>query len=296
MCSLIFICNAKLKWNAFLIHFQRIAACIGESSTDPVNDGVGGVMIEDIDGEEMESEPSLSALEETLLLGSGERECASLESEMCAVAQRHRVARHFSLGSGVDNQFYRHNNRFETMTLRSVDEKGVQSGAPLLTIGYQDETTQTEENGEEKQLKEQVSKLEKDLSDNKAAFEKEKGELKTQCNDLESSLQMLREEYEKCEDYWQDKLQEARDMYEKDKEEIDEKFQDLLLKIKEYDELMMSSGNGNDRLPPIEERASLERQVTDLEEECEVLRNQLTSVKTEQDSVITTYQRNFEVY
>lgn len=254
-------------------------------------------MIEDIDGEEMESEPSLSALEETLLLGQSERECASLESEMCAVAQRHRVARHFSLGSGVDShQFYRHNNRFETMTLRSVDEKGVQSGAPLLTISYQDEMTQTEENGEEQQLKEQVSRLEKDLSENKAAFEKEKGDLKVQCNELENSLQLLREEYERCEDYWQDKLQEARDMYEKDKEEIDDKFQDLLMKIKEYDELMISSSSGNDRLPPIEERASLERQVTDLEEECEVLRNQLTSVKTEQDSMITTYQRSFEVF
>ncbi len=32
------------------------------------------------------------------------------------------------------------------------------------------------------------------------------------------------------------------------------------------------------------------------DKECEVLRNQLTSVKTEQDSVITTYQRSFEVY
>ncbi len=255
---------SSTKIGSFVCFMQRIAACIGESSTDPVHDVVGGVMIEDIDGEEMESEPSLSALEETLLLGQSERECASLESEMCAVAQRHRVARHFSLGSGVDShhshQFYRHNNRFETMTLRSVDEKGVQSGAPLLKISYQDETTQTEGNGEEEQLKEQVLRLEKDLSENKAAFEKEKGELKVQCCDLENSLQMLKEEYERCEDYWQDKLQEARDMYEKDKEEIDDKFQDLLMKIKEYDELMISSSSGNDRLPPIEERASLERQ------------------------------------
>lgn len=246
----------------------------------------------------MDSEPSLTALEERLLLGQSERECASLESEMCAVANRHRVARHFSLGSGVDCRYYNSHNRFETMTIRTVAEKGVQYDVRETGNFWQDGVTQTEEtsNGQSvEQLREQVIALEKGVKEKETAFEKERNGLKVQCSELERSLQLLQEEYEKCEDYWQDKLQEARDMYEQDKQDSDEKFQDLLMKIREYDDLMSNSNSASDRLPPIEERASLERQVTDLEDECEVLRQKLTSVKMERESVITTFQRNFEV-
>lgn len=125
------------------------------------------------------------------------------------------------------------------------------------------------------------------------ALETEKLELKTTCTQLESSIELLREEYEKCEDYWQDKLHEARDMYEQDKLAMDEKFQDLLDKIKEYDEAF--SPPSPSKLPVIDERASLEQQVNELEEECEGLRKELRSIKVEQDSVFSHYQRQWEV-
>lgn len=274
---------------------QRIAACIGESSTDgPILEN--GV-VDDIEAEEMDSEPSLSAFEERLFMAKGERECASLESEMCAVANKHRVARHFSLGSGVDLHNHRHPYHNKFGTIRSMEDKEVQYESLLLGLQHH-VMTQTDGMSDAatiEQLNAMVTTLEQKLSDNQAAYDKEKNNLKAQCSELETGLQLLREEYDKCEDYWQDKLTEARDMYEEDKRDIDEKFQDLLVKIKEYEELLLSSSSNNDRLPPIEERASLERQVTDLEEECDALKHRLTNARMEQESVISTYQRSFEV-
>lgn len=239
----------------------------------------------------MESEPSLSAIEERLLLGQSEKDCASLESEMCALTNCDDVARmHGHFGAG----------NFQKMHIEKiVDDKMVQAGT--FGVSVQECTTQTDLSVEIDvlvQLKEQVRSLEEGLSEKQAAYNKENSDLKVQCKDLESSLDLLKEEYDKCEDYWHEKLQEARESYEQDKADMDDRFQDLLLKIKEYDELLLTSpiaNVANERLPPIEERASLERQVTDLEEECEVLRTELKSVKMEQDDVIVTYQRSFEV-
>lgn len=42
----------------------------------------------------------------------------------------------------------------------------------------------------------------------------ENKDLKEKCNNLESCLEMMRVEYEKCEDYWQNKLDEERRIYD----------------------------------------------------------------------------------
>jgi len=153
-------------------------------------------------------------------------------------------------------------------------------------------------NGDDKELVEKlrsrIIELENEAIQTKAAFEKENNELKEQCSDLENSLDLLRVEYEKCEDYWHDKLREARELYEQDRSAMDEKFQDLAMKINEYEDAFPMQYNDN-RLPLIEERPSLEQQVTDLEDECDGLRKELYSIKVEQDSIVTNYQRQFEV-
>lgn len=133
------------------------------------------------------------------------------------------------------------------------------------------------------------------LETDAAVRDREGNELREQCSELESSLDLLREEYEKCEDYWHDKLDEARNIYEIDKCAMDEKFQDLLLKIKEYEEAFLTSPSYPIRLPPIEESRTYEQQVTDLEEECEGLRRELRSLKVDQDSILSNYQRQWEV-
>lgn len=274
-------------------------ACIGESSTDP---DLGNI----VDGEEeMDSEPSISAIEERLMMGQSEKGCASLESELCAVTKSSSVGDFGLRQPSNSNQSCRNfitgapvNCAFPGRKFGEMVDRNDQIGSSFWTteeIGTQTVSVQFSSD-EVAQLKEQISKYSKERDELRAAYEKENKELKSQCGDLENSLQLMKEEYDKTEDYWHEKLQEARELYEQDKIEADERLQDLLMKIKEYEELVLSpSAGNNERLPPIEERASLERQVTDLEEECEELRHELKSVRMEQETAFSNYQRSYEV-
>lgn len=71
-------------------------------------------------------------------------------------------------------------------------------------------------------------------------------------------------EYEKCEDYWAKKLEEERQLYDQEQKLSDEKFSELMFKIREYEEMLGAqegSTADSDRLSTIEERGSLEKQV-----------------------------------
>lgn len=104
------------------------------------------------------------------------------------------------------------------------------------------------------------------------ALKEENSTLLNRCSDLENSLELLRIEYEKTEDYWENKLDEERKLFELDKEQSDEKFAELEAKILEYDELIASDQATKKVLPPIEEKDFLEKQFTDLEEEYDAYR------------------------
>lgn len=74
----------------------------------------------------------------------------------------------------------------------------------------------------------------------------------------------LLKEYEKCEDYWSNKLEEERHLYEQEQKLSDEKFSELMSKIREYEEMFGTQEDNSvdsDRLSTIEERGSLEKQV-----------------------------------
>ncbi|XP_068085274.1 ninein homolog [Anabrus simplex] len=114
------------------------------------------------------------------------------------------------------------------------------------------------------------------------------GEAEERCADLEASLELLRQEYEKCEDYWANKLEEERRLYDQEQRLSDEKYAELMAKIQEYEEQCNDSDDSDDRLSTIEERASLEKQtfrheVTDLEEEYEELRARTEQEQSEKD-------------
>ena len=71
-------------------------------------------------------------------------------------------------------------------------------------------------------------------------------------------------EYEKCEDYWAKKLDEERHLYDQEQKLSDEKFSELMSKIREYEEMLGAQEDStadSDRLSTIEERGSLEKQV-----------------------------------
>ncbi|XP_046389022.1 ninein-like isoform X2 [Ischnura elegans] len=123
-------------------------------------------------------------------------------------------------------------------------------------------------------LEVEVEALRRRVRDAEESHRREKGALQEQCKELERSLELMNVEYERCEDYWQQKLEEERNFYEESQKLMDEKQSSLEQKISEYAELFCQSEKNEcgTRLAPIEERSSLERQVTDLEEECEELR------------------------
>ncbi|XP_052754735.1 blastoderm-specific protein 25D [Galleria mellonella] len=106
-------------------------------------------------------------------------------------------------------------------------------------------------------LKEQLAEAERRHNDEK----QKQSEL---IKELETSLEQMKSEYDKCEEYWNNKLEEERDMYNEEQRLGDERLAELVAKISEYERQFAPAGG---TLPTIEERCGLEAQVADLEEE-----------------------------
>ncbi|XP_012218489.1 ninein homolog [Linepithema humile] len=119
-------------------------------------------------------------------------------------------------------------------------------------------------------------------------IEAEKKQLIERCQELERSLDLLKAEYEECEDYWAAKLEEERQLFEQEQKLSDDKLAELINKIAEYEELISPSdkSKNNGRLSPIEEKFNLEQQYVDLEDEFEKWK-----IKTEND----ISQKNLEI-
>ena len=92
-------------------------------------------------------------------------------------------------------------------------------------------------------------------------------DLKQKNKDLEESLDLIREEFESMEDYWQKKLDDERAFYEEQLKISERQFKDLESRLKEYDEVLLDakqkdqSNVDDDKLSTIEETFSLECQV-----------------------------------
>ncbi|CAG9864195.1 unnamed protein product [Phyllotreta striolata] len=121
-------------------------------------------------------------------------------------------------------------------------------------------------------------------------FEAKANELETEnrslagkCADLESCVELLKNEYEKCEDYWQNLVDEERQMYEAEQKVNSDKLAELILKMQDYEEQYAEK---DARLPAIEERYNLEKQFTDLEEEFESYRERSETILSQKDDEI----------
>lgn len=97
-------------------------------------------------------------------------------------------------------------------------------------------------------------------------------ELRARNVELEASLEQMRKEFEDLEDYWQGKLNDERLMYEAEQQKSNDKFDELVQKMAEYEEQFMQGLEKDGRLSPIEEKSQLEQQYADLESEMEELR------------------------
>ncbi|KAL1491895.1 hypothetical protein ABEB36_012417 [Hypothenemus hampei] len=100
-------------------------------------------------------------------------------------------------------------------------------------------------------------------------LENENRELTTKCGELEDCVELLKNEYEQCEDYWQNKVDEERQFFEAEQKISGEKLNEVLDKMREYEEQYANQDVLDSRLPPILETDNLEKQFTDLEQEFE---------------------------
>ena len=122
----------------------------------------------------------------------------------------------------------------------------------------------------ETELKTLVDKVtvlmeEKNLNNEKL---KDLNSLQEKNKELEESLDMIREEFENMEDYWEKKLNDERSFYEEQLKMSETQFKELEQRLKEYDEVMMKTSDSrelqtadDDKLSTIEETFSLECQV-----------------------------------
>jgi len=114
---------------------------------------------------------------------------------------------------------------------------------------------------------ENIEHISKIIPINAELLEIEKKQLIERCQELERSLDLLKVEYEECEDYWAAKLEEERQLFEQEQKMSDDKLAELINKIAEYEELISPSdkSKNNGRLSPIEEKFNLEQQVRIIE-------------------------------
>ncbi|CAK1549306.1 unnamed protein product [Leptosia nina] len=107
--------------------------------------------------------------------------------------------------------------------------------------------------------------LKQELENMKAAHESEVKSLNNIIKDLEFSVEQLREEYERCEEYWAGRLKNEREQ----QRASDERLAELVDKIHAYE---MQFAASTTPLPPITESA-LEEQYLLLENEMQVFRS-----------------------
>ena len=82
---------------------------------------------------------------------------------------------------------------------------------------------------------------------------------------LEESLELMKEDFESMEEYWQNKLDDEQKFYGEQVKTNDKQFKELENKMKEYDDelisLDMNKQDEKDKLSTIDETSSLEYQV-----------------------------------
>ncbi|KAJ0175373.1 hypothetical protein K1T71_008532 [Dendrolimus kikuchii] len=102
------------------------------------------------------------------------------------------------------------------------------------------------------------------LLDAQTKHDDEQQKLTSLVKDLETSLEQMKFEYDKCEEYWSRKMDEERMMFNEEQRLGDERLADLVAKIADYERQFAATATA---LPTIDEKYSLEAQVNDLEEE-----------------------------
>ncbi|XP_060803634.1 blastoderm-specific protein 25D isoform X2 [Amyelois transitella] len=126
-----------------------------------------------------------------------------------------------------------------------------------------------------------ANELRQKLAQVEATHIVEKQKLSDLVKELEISLEQLKQEYDRCEEYWSGKLDEERELLAEEQRMGDERLAELASKITEYERQFAP----NHALPTIQE-VGLEAQVTDLEEEFAAYRRSKEQELRERDERI----------
>merc|ERR1712013_395215 len=112
---------------------------------------------------------------------------------------------------------------------------------------------------------------------------REKDDILEKNKQLEDGLDLMGSEFESMEEYWQKKMNEERELYERQIKMNEIQFKDLEVKMKEYEDLLMTMEPKQqieaDRLSTIDEKRSLEEQVNIWEEEISQLKIEISRLK-----------------
>jgi len=100
---------------------------------------------------------------------------------------------------------------------------------------------------------------------------------------LEDGLEMMGSEFESMENYWEKKMNEERQLYESQLRMNEKQFKDLEVKMKEYEDLLMTIEPKNqietDGLSTIDEKRDLEEKVNVWEEEISQLKMEINRME-----------------
>lgn len=147
----------------------------------------------------------------------------------------------------------------------------------LSTVSVQTEDGGDDNDDEVRKLKDRLTKSEENRKEDKTY-------LSSIIKELETNLAEVKSQYETCEQYYEMKLEEERDFFADEQKASDERLQELISKITEYEQQFVPKTN-NSTLPTIDEKYNLEVQFTDLEtefEEYKIITEKELKIKTEE--------------
>ncbi|XP_037870325.1 blastoderm-specific protein 25D [Bombyx mori] len=142
-------------------------------------------------------------------------------------------------------------------TIETLKEKIQELTEAVVMAGP--ERSNTCEGSTQTEQEEDSVQLTMELADTLQQHEEERNRLEALVKDLESSLEQMKAEYDKCEEYWAGKVEEERRLHGDEQRAADQRLADLAARVHDYERQFA--------LPPIDERPKLEAQVNDLQEE-----------------------------
>nr|CAD7586372.1 unnamed protein product [Timema genevievae] len=195
--------------------------------------------------------------------------------------------------SELRNKFPIHSvsNLVKTNSLTSSEEGSELCKESILVDQVQFITNETNFTKADKST---VTEEVRELTERLNVAEQSHAEVLLRCKDLESSLELLRQDVRTT---GRGNWTRNGDCFDQEQAMTDDKFTELLSKIREYEEMFGSHDNhsdDSDRLSTIEERVSLEKQVTDLEEEYEELRRKAEQEQRDREQELETLRHKLQ--